>query len=119
MRQTALPEPSHTLMKFVNDRDVAALGRLLLPHLDRLGHDSSLSPDRSAPPSAPVYLLHGADDNVIPGVESTLLAQHLRPHTRVRQLLSRYLSHVDLAARPTMKDTWDMVAFWKAVLAEH
>jgi len=118
-RQAALPEPSHTFMKLVNERDVAALGRLLLPHIDRLGQDSSLSPDRSAPPSAPVYLLHGADDNVIPGVESVLLAQHLRPHTRVRQLLSRYLTHVDVAARPTITDAWDMVAFWKAVLREY
>jgi dienelactone hydrolase len=117
--QAELPEPSHTLMKLVNDRDVAALGRFLGPHIDRLGQDASLSPDRSAPPSAPVYLLHGADDQVIPAVESALLAQHLRPHTRVRQLLSRYLTHVDVAARPTMKDTWDMVAFWKAVLAEY
>jgi len=118
-REAVLPEPAHTFMKSVNDRDVAALGRLLLPHIDRLGQDASLSPDRSAPPSAPVYLLHGVDDNVIPGVESALLAQHLRPHTRVRQLLSRYLTHVDLASRPTLKDTWDMVAFWKAVLAEY
>jgi dienelactone hydrolase len=119
MRQTTLPEPSHTLMKLVNDRDVPALGRLLLPHVDGLGHDPSLSPDRSPQPTAPVYLLHGADDNVIPAIESVLLAQHLRPHTRVRQLMSRYLTHVDVAARPTMKDTWDMVAFWKGVLAEY
>ncbi len=119
IRQTALPEPSRTLMQFVNDRDVAALGHLLLPHVDRLGNDSSLSPDRAAPPSAPVYLLHGTDDNVIPGVESALLAQHLRQHTRVRQLLSRYLTHVDVATRPTLKDTWDMIAFWKAVLSEY
>lgn len=119
MRQAALPEPSHTLMRFVNERDVAALGRLLLPYVARLREDVALSPDRSVPPSAPVYLLHGADDNVIPRVESALLAQHLRPHTRVRQLLSRYLTHVDLSERPTMKDTWEMIAFWKAVLAEY
>ena len=106
-------------MQFVNDRNVAALGQLLLPFLGRLGQDPSLSPDRSAPPSAPVYLLHGVDDNVIPGVESSLLAQHLRPHTRVRQLMSQYLTHVDLASRPTLKDTWDMIAFWKTVLSEH
>jgi dienelactone hydrolase len=118
-RQAALPEPSRTFMKHVNDRDVAALGRALLPYVNRLGQESSLSPDRSPPPSAPVYLLHGADDNVIPAVESALLADHLREHTRVRQLLTRYLTHVDLTARPTAKDMWDMIAFWKALLDEY
>ena len=118
-RQRTLPEPASTVMKFVNERDVVALGRLLLPFLDRLGQDASLSPDRSAPPSVPVYLLHGVDDNVIPHAESVLLANHLRSHTRVRLLLSRYLTHVDLAARPTIEDMWSMIAFWKAVLAEY
>jgi pimeloyl-ACP methyl ester carboxylesterase len=118
-RQAGLSEPAQTLMKFVNDRDVASLGRLLLPLVDRLEYDVSLSPDRSRAPSAPVYLLHGVDDNVIPHVESALLAQHLRAHTRVRLLLSRYLTHVDLAARPTLEDTWTMIAFWKAVLDEY
>jgi dienelactone hydrolase len=118
-REAALPEPSRTLLKHVNDRDVGALGARLLPYLDRLGQDPSLSPDRSTPPSAPVYLLHGADDNVIPAVESALLAEHLRGRTRVRQLLSGYLTHVDVAARPTMRDTWEMIAFWRAVLSEY
>jgi dienelactone hydrolase len=114
-----LPQPSGTLMKALNDRDVTALGRMLLPYLNRLGHDESLSPDRSPPPAAPVYLLHGMDDNVIPAVESSLLAQHLRGHTRVRTLLSGYLTHADVATRPTVNDTWEMIAFWKSVLGEY
>jgi hypothetical protein len=64
--ESEMREPSATLMKYVNDRDVAALGSHLLPYLGLLGQDPELSPDRSAPPSAPVYLLHGTDDNVIP-----------------------------------------------------
>ena len=117
-RQGALPEPSRTLMQHVNDRDVRALGARLLPYLDRLGQDPALSPDRSPLPSAPVYLLHGADDNVIPAVESRLLAEHLRTHTRVRQLVSRYFSHVDIATAPTFRDTWEMIAFWRGLLGE-
>jgi hypothetical protein len=119
LREAQLPEPSRTIMKSVNARDVVALGRLLLPLADQLGQDPSLSPERSLPPAAPVYLLHGIDDNVIPAVETTLLAEQLRPHTRVRMLRSRYLTHVDLAARPTLRDTWDMIAFWKHVLGEY
>jgi dienelactone hydrolase len=116
--QEALPEPSATLMKLVNNRDVTALGARLLPYLDRLGQDPALSPDRSPAPSAAVYLLHGADDNVIPAVESQLLAAHLTGKTRVRVLLSGFLRHVDVTSRPTLTDTWRMIAFWKAALGE-
>jgi len=116
--QAALSEPAASLMKLVLDRNVAALGARLLPYLDRLGQDASLSPDRSDPPTSPVYLLHGTDDNVIPAVESELLAEHLRGHTRVRVLLSRFLTHVDVTERPTLAATWQMVAFWKGALAE-
>jgi dienelactone hydrolase len=116
--QEALPEPSATLIRLVNNRDVTALGARLLPYLDRLGQDPSLSPDRSPPPTAAVYLLHGADDNVIPAVESQLLAAHLAGRTRVRVLLSGFLRHVDVTSRPTLADTWRMIAFWKSALGE-
>ena len=39
---------------------------------------------RSAKPSAPVFLLHGVDDNVIPAVESEYLAEELRGRAPVR-----------------------------------
>jgi dienelactone hydrolase len=118
-RETQLPEPSRTLLKYVNDREVGALGARLRPYLNRLGQDPSLSPDQSPPPTAPVYLLHGVDDNVIPAAESTLVAEHLRRATRVRLLLSGYLTHVDVATQPTLRDTWEMVAFWRGVLGEY
>jgi dienelactone hydrolase len=114
-----LDEPSATLLKYVNDRNVASLGSRLVPYLDRLGQDPALSPDRSPPPAAPVYLLHGADDNVIPATEAGLLAEHLKGKTRVRLLISPFLTHVDVADRPTLRDTWEMIAFWKAVLGEY
>lgn len=118
-RELELAEPSATLLKHVNDRDVAALGAKLVPYLDRLGQDPALSPDRSPAPRAPVYLLHGVDDNVIPAIESTRLAEHLRGKTRVRHLLSGFLTHVDVANRPDIKETWEMIAFWKGVLGEY
>jgi dienelactone hydrolase len=116
--QRELPEPSATLLRLVNEREVAPLGARLLPYLDRLGQDPALSPDRSPAPAAPVYLLHGIDDNVIPAVESQLLAAHLDGATRVHVLLSSFLRHVDVSARPTLTDTWRMIAFWKAALGE-
>lgn len=116
--QGQLPEPSATLMRQVNERDVAATGSQLLPYLAQLGQDPALSPERSAPPTAPVYLLHGSDDSVIPAVETRLLAAHLKGATRVRTIVSGFLTHVDLSSRPTLSETWRMIAFWKSALGE-
>ena len=116
--QLEMDEPSRTLLKHVSDRNVSALGARLVPYVNQLGQDPALSPERSPVPIAPVYLLHGADDNVIPAVESTRLAEYLRGRTRVRQLVTSFLTHVDVAARPGLKDTWEMIDFWKAILAE-
>lgn len=117
-RHLGMSEPSATLLKYVGDRNVSALGARLVPYLDQLGQDPALSPDRSPVPIAPVYLLHGVDDRVIPAVESIRLAEHLRGKTRVRHLLSGFLTHVDVADRPGVRDTWQMISFWKALLAE-
>jgi dienelactone hydrolase len=116
--QARMPQPSATLMAYVLNRDVASLGARLLPYLDKLGQDPSLSPDRSRPPAAPVYLLHGRDDNVIPPVESVLLASYLERATKVRRLESGFLSHVDVAERPRVVEILKMVTFWKYALGE-
>ena len=42
-------------MDYVNARDVAHLGPILLPHVAALGGDPALSPARSPAPRAPVY----------------------------------------------------------------
>ena len=118
-RQVHADEPLATILKQVNDRDVRGIGAWITPHLGTLGHDPALSPDQSPLPAAPVYLLHGADDDVIPARESELLSEHLRGKVPVRRLISRFLTHADLAARPSARDTWEMVAFWKDLLAEH
>ena len=94
---TTLPEPSATLLTYVNDRNVSALGPLLEPHLG-LEADPAASPERApAPPAAPVFLLHGDDDIVIPAAESVVLADHLRQQgVDVRLLLSRIITHAEL-----------------------
>ena len=68
-------------MGYVNARDVAHLGPVLLPTVSHLGGDPALSPARSPLPAAPVYLLHGTDDNVVPAIESTLLGRQLEADT--------------------------------------
>jgi dienelactone hydrolase len=116
-RAEALAEPSRTLMGYVNDRDVSRLGPVLLPHAAALGGDPSLSPSRSGPPAAPVYLLHGADDNVIPAVESTLLASELRAQgVRVHHLITPLITHAEVDRPPSVAEIWTLVRFWGGLL---
>ena len=114
-----LPEPARTYMGYVNERDVASLGPILAPHAVALGGDRALSPDQSPPPAAPVYLLHGTDDNVIPAVESTLLADTLRARgAQVTQLATPLITHADVDRSAAARAMWDLVSFWAALLDE-
>jgi dienelactone hydrolase len=115
----SLPEPARTLMDDVNDRDVAALGPILLPHVTEMGRDDALSPARSTP-AFPVYLLHGTDDNVIPAVESTLLAETYRSRgVDVTQLTTPLITHAEVDRAAAARAVWDLVRFWGNLLDEH
>jgi dienelactone hydrolase len=112
-----LPEPARTFMNWVNLRDVAHLGPALLPHVTAMGGDPALSPERTPPPSAPVYLLHGADDNVIPAAESALLAADLRRRgARVTQLSTPLITHAEVDHPPGAAEIWRLVRFWAGPL---
>jgi dienelactone hydrolase len=115
----ALPEPARTLMQQVNERDVAHLGPVLLPHVTELGDDAMLSPARAAVPAAPIYLLHGTDDNVIPAIESALLAETLRSRgVTVHQLATPLITHAEVDRSARIADMWRLVRFWEGLLGE-
>ncbi len=115
--QDALPEPARTLMGYVNARDVARLGPILAPHAAALGDDPALSPSRSSPPAAPIYLLHGTNDNVIPASESALLAESLRARgVEVHQLTTPLVTHAEVDRSASVGAMWNLVAFWAGVL---
>lgn len=113
-----LPEPSRGLMQMVNARDTRGLGARLLPVLAAMDvYPASLSPDRSPPPSAPVFLLHGADDTVIPAVETLLLGRHLEEaHVEVHELLSGLITHAEVDKTAAATETWKLVGFWGTLL---
>lgn len=114
-----LPEPARTLLEWVNDRDVARLGPAVLPHVERLAGADALSPERSPATAAPVFLLHGEADTVIPSAETPLVAAYLRRqgNTRVRALLTPLVSHADLNLDAAAGDIWNLVRFWKEMMA--
>jgi dienelactone hydrolase len=117
--EATLPEPSRTYMKYVNDRDIHRLGPVLVPHLDQLGaNDPALSPDRAAGvPTAPIFLMHGDDDNVIPAAESALLDQYLeRRDADVHLLLTRVVTHAQVNKAAAASDGVRLVSFWASIL---
>jgi dienelactone hydrolase len=114
----ALPEPARTLMGYVSDRDVGKLGHALAPLLADLDLPAGLSPERSPPATAPVYLLHGADDSVVPATEMLSLVRSLQPTTRVRAFASRLISHAEVDRGATLAEMWSLSGFWQKLMAQ-
>ena len=116
---TVLPEPSRTYMTYVNDRAVDKLGPVLLPVVESLSQRDehvALSPERATPPSAAVFLLHGAEDNVIPSVETVLLTNYLRGKTEVHAVLSGLITHAEVDRSAAAIEVWRLVGFWRALM---
>jgi predicted esterase len=106
-------------MTYVNDRNVKMLGAALLPYLKATGVDSpTLSAERSPNvPSAPVFLLHGSEDSVIPTAESVLLADYLRSRgVEVHLLISELITHAEVDRAVAAADAWRLISFWANVL---
>jgi X-Pro dipeptidyl-peptidase-like protein len=119
--ETTLPEPSRTLMTHVNNRAVDKLSPVLLPIMDKLADRPELvamSPERNPPPAAAVFLLHGAEDNVIPSVETVLLTNYLRGKTEVHAVLSGLITHAEVDKSAAAIEVWRLVGFWKDLMSE-
>jgi dienelactone hydrolase len=114
-----MPEPARAVLTEILDRNVSSVGNRLLPVLPALGRDPALSPERSPATDAPVFLIHGRDDNVIPSSETPLLAADLarRGNRHVRWLLTPLLSHAELGRTARVQDAWALLSFWRDVLS--
>jgi hypothetical protein len=108
------------LLTHVNDRAVDKLGPILTPIVESLANRSehaALSPERAAAPAAPVYLLHGAEDNVIPSVETVLLTNYLRDKTDVHAVLSGLITHAEVDRSAAAIEVWRLVGFWRSLMS--
>jgi dienelactone hydrolase len=112
-----LREPSATLLRYLSDRDVVHLGARLLPYVGFYSDLPGLSPSRSPKPSAPVFLLQGTEDNVIPAAESRFMAADLRGGTPVRLLLSGLISHADADRSARAGEVLELASFWGDLLS--
>jgi dienelactone hydrolase len=114
-----LASPARDLLHMVNTRDVTALGALLAPVIGAVVLPPDVSPERSPVPAAPVYLLHGADDVVIPSMESERLASSLRARRAcVRLLVTPLITHAEVDRPPSVREAFDLVRFWMLMLRE-
>lgn len=109
-----LPEPAAAIMRDVNARDSTRLGPLLLPLAEVVGGDPALSAERSPAPHAPVFLMHGSADTVIPQSETVSLAAHLRRTTslEVTSLLTPAVSHANPNSQVEFGDVWELLKMW-------
>jgi dienelactone hydrolase len=117
--ETTLPEPARTLMAHVNNRAVDKLGPILLPAVESVKdarEHTALSPERATPPAAPVFLLHGVEDNVIPSVETVLLTNYLRGKTEVHAVLSGLVTHAEVDKSAAAIEVWRLANFWKGIM---
>jgi dienelactone hydrolase len=113
-----MPEPSRTLMNDVNERAIAKLGPLLVPYLPQLESENpALSPQNvPQPASAPLFLLHGSGDTVIPAAESAVFGEDLRRKgASVRVLLSELITHAEVNRAATYVDILKLVNLWAQV----
>lgn len=112
-----LPVPARDVLAEITGRDVDAVGHRLAPIIALLGRDPALSPELSPATHAPVFLLHGRDDNVIPSSETPLVAEYLERHGNghVRWLLTPLISHADFDANGHVADLWRFILFWTDV----
>ena len=111
----SLDDPARAILDSIIRRDVAAVGSRLLPWVEQIGGHPALSPERSAAPTVPVFLIHGRDDTVIPSSETTQLAASLAGRgTPVEWLLTPIVSHADLQVGALLLDQWRLVRFWTA-----
>ena len=67
---------------------------------------------------APVFLLHGAGDTVIPAAETSWLAKEIPPALLREALVTPALVHVELTGEPTAAQQWEMVRFMAGILGE-
>jgi pimeloyl-ACP methyl ester carboxylesterase len=114
--ERALPEPARTYMGYVNDRNVPALGKLLLPHVALFENIPALSPELTSGITAPVFLIHGADDNVVPASESRMLAERLSGQVPVQLLITPLITHAEVDRGAGVVDIWRLIRFWYALL---
>lgn len=107
-------------MALLFDHRVDALSPVLLRGIEKYSSEMvPVSPHgKLGTLRAPVFLLHGEADNVIPPSESLWLAHDLPPGLLRECLISPVISHVELGGEPSAKDRLKLVHWMAEMLDE-
>lgn len=105
-------------MEFLLARDIARLRPRLLSAIRADKEElAALSPHgHIAALRAPVFLLHGSEDSVIPPAETLWLARDIPPAALRAVLITPMFSHVDLKGSAPWRDELRLVHFMGSVL---
>jgi len=83
------------------------------------GEDTGVSPHgHLGGLRAPVYLLHGEGDSVIPSSETLWLAKDVPPGLLRQAVVSPAIRHVEVEGEPTLAQQWELLHFMGEVLGE-
>lgn len=115
----ALPEGAKRIARPCLEWDAAAMSRLLAPLAKEVASDPRLSPERNPGPGCPLFLLHGASDNVIPPSE-TLALQRWALGRAAEVLVTDLISHVELKdeakKESSLAQTWRLARMFSRLL---
>jgi dienelactone hydrolase len=105
-------------MRYIFDRDTAALSADLSAEIEKLAPSfDAVSPSAHlAELGVPVFLLHGAGDNVIPSSETEWLARHTPAPLRWDVLVSPAIEHVELEGEIKLGEKLALLNFMSALL---
>lgn len=115
-----LGEGGRAKLGLLFDKDRAAVGPAILEMVQRREREMrAVSPaGRLASIAAPVYLLHGAADSVIPPTETSWLEREVPAPFLRSALVSPAIQHVELHGEPTASERWALVHFMAQILSE-
>jgi pimeloyl-ACP methyl ester carboxylesterase len=101
------------------DGKIASIAPALLAEVAAHGDTMGAASPRGhlASLHAPVFLLHGAGDAVIPATETLWLARDVPSGLVQDELVSPALVHVELEGEPSAREKWALVHFMAEVLA--
>ncbi len=115
-----LSEAGRARFQALIDRSIASLAAQLDAALQQdAGAFAAVSPHgHLGGLRAPVLLLHGAGDNVIPATETEWLATDVPAPLLRAELVSPVVQHVELSGDPSLADKLQLVRFVAALMDE-
>ncbi len=102
LRSEASPE----LAGLLSEAAAAVTDQLV--HASPKGHLAGLQ--------APVFLVHGREDPIIPSIESRWLAREVPPAVLRQLVITPLLRHAEFPKPPSFAETWELVRFMRDIL---